>query len=109
VQKLAPGFVLQATPENRHRPLRTRHIAAQALGHRRHAEAVLVVLSEDADAGQGTEETVERSGLCGSGVGKLLGVLRAVREQIGEFQLGSDVDGLGVPVAAHQVGKLVLG
>src|SRR3989454_4364881 len=75
-------------------------VSEERSGHRGQLEAAVLGLSEDALAGEQPEHSAERGGVGARRRGKVCNAAWTVRHQVGEPQLGGDVDGLADPKAA---------
>ena len=95
LEQVAPAAILLLAQHDRKRPQGFRSVRAEGRGQRIKAEPPVVLPGEDANAGQGAEDPVQRprcrAGRGGRG-GELLGRPRAVRQKIGDLELRGDVD-----------------
>jgi hypothetical protein len=98
-----------AAVEQHARPHRVRRVAAERLGHRRQDEPPVVRLREHARAGQQPQHAVERRRVGPGRAGEVVRGARPAGEEIGDAQLGRDVDRLGEPVAVEQAAELLAG
>lgn len=78
-------------------------LALQELGHWREGERAASGLGEYACTRERPQYSIEGLGVAARRPGKLLASLRSVREQVGDAQLGRNVDSLRHPVTRHHL------
>ncbi len=98
VEQLTPGAIMFLAHHDRHRTLSARRRASQPAGQGRLDERPIRSFAEDADAGEGAQQAVERLGMGAGGAGEILGAFHAALEQIGKAEFGRHVQGLREPV-----------
>jgi hypothetical protein len=62
----------------------------------------VLLLPEDADAGEGAQEAIQRTGVGSGGHGQVVAGARAVGQEVGDPEYSGDVDRLGHLVAIDQ-------
>ena len=90
----------------RESPLGVGDVRLQRFGQRRERELARRAFGEDADAGQGAEQAIERVGIGGGFLRELVDGARAGGDKVGDAELGGGVDGLGEPVAGDHAVEL---
>jgi hypothetical protein len=104
VEHLAPGAVVPIFAEHdRGRPQRTGHARPQVFGERGQFESAQLALGENAQAGERPQHPIEGVGMNAGGRGQLSAAQRPVAQQVGDPELGGDVDDLRNPAAGDHL------
>ena len=109
LQQIAPAAILLLAEHDHKSPQGIRPVFAERRGQRVDAESTVGLLGEDADAGQGAEDPVQRPRRHAGRGGELLRRPRASRQMVGDPKLRGDVDRSRDPRAHGHLDELLRG